>query len=223
MRKEQSDFGWDWSPAFGPAGPWKPARVIQLSESEPVYVSNALIDIYREGQLNNIPPDQTKPFVFNASIDFFGDLSSDVSLHLELKDSSNQTVVEALLEGVYHNNETITGHTTIDSGVINLWWPAGVGDQPLYYSTITLRGQYGQVIATVERRVGFRTIVLNLTPISDEQLTQGIAPGSNWHFEINGHEIYAKGSNLVPPDVFWARVNDTKIRQYVANLLIFFF
>jgi beta-mannosidase len=213
MRKEQSDFGWDWAPAFGPAGPWKPAYAIQLSPSEPIYVNNALIDIYREGQMNNLPPDQTKPFVFNASIDFFGDLPSGASLNLELKDSSNRTVLTRALEGIYHSNETITGHTTIDSSSVQLWWPNGVGSQPLYYAAITISGQQGQEIATVERRVGFRTIVLNLTPISAEQLDQGIAPGSNWHFEVNGHSIYAKGSNFVPPDVFWARVNETKIRQ----------
>lgn len=26
VRKEQSDFGWDWGPAFVPAGPWQPVR-----------------------------------------------------------------------------------------------------------------------------------------------------------------------------------------------------
>lgn len=33
------------------------------------------------------------------------------------------------------------------------------------------------------------------------------------HFEINGHEFYAKGSNFIPPDAFWPRVTSTKIQQ----------
>ena len=213
MRKEQSDFGWDWSPAFAPAGPWKQAFLIQLSTAAPLYIHNALVDIYREGQMNNLPPDQTKPFVFNASLDFFGDLPTGSSLYLELKDSSNKTITETQLDGISHNNETITGHTTIDSEVVELWWPNGFGSQPLYYATITIRDVNLDPFAVVQRRVGFRTVVLNLTPISDGQLALGIAPGSNWHFEVNGHEIYAKGSNMVPPDVFWTRVNETKIRQ----------
>src|SRR4051812_33520966 len=57
MRKEQSDFGWDWGPAFAPAGIWQPAYVIQLPASG-VYIRNSLLDIYRKGQLNNLPPDQ---------------------------------------------------------------------------------------------------------------------------------------------------------------------
>ena len=49
--------------------------------------------------------------------------------------------------------------------------------------------------------------------ISEEQIAQGIAPGNNWHFEINGHEFYAKGSNFIPPDAFWPRVTETKMQQ----------
>ena len=33
------------------------------------------------------------------------------------------------------------------------------------------------------------------------------------HFEINGHEFYAKGSNFIPPDAFWPRVKEAKMRQ----------
>lgn len=33
------------------------------------------------------------------------------------------------------------------------------------------------------------------------------------HFEINGHEFYAKGSNFIPPDAFWPRVTPQRIRQ----------
>ena len=49
--------------------------------------------------------------------------------------------------------------------------------------------------------------------ISEDQIAQGIAPGNNWHFEINGHEFYAKGSNFIPPDAFWPRVTSAKMQQ----------
>ena len=52
-----------------------------------------------------------------------------------------------------------------------------------------------------------------MKPISNMQLAQGIAPGNNWHFEINGHEFYAKGSNFIPPDAFWPRVTSARIEQ----------
>jgi beta-mannosidase len=163
--------------------------------------------------MNNLPPDQSQPFVFNASIDYLGQLPANVTLQLVLEDANNVTVLSVPLEAVYQNNETITGNVVIDSSKVGLWWPAGHGPQNLYHATITIKDGAKDTIATVERRVGFRTIVLNLSPISDVQTAQGIAPGANWHFEINGIELYAKGSNLVPPDVFWPRVNETKMRQ----------
>ena len=73
-----------------------------------------------------------------------------------------------------------------------------MGPQTLYYMTIDLVSTSNSTVATVTKRLGFRTIVLNETPISQAQLAQGIAPGNNWHFEINGHEFYAKGSNFIP-------------------------
>ncbi|EON97863.1 putative beta-mannosidase protein [Phaeoacremonium minimum UCRPA7] len=70
-----------------------------------------------------------------------------------------------------------------------------------------------QKLATITKRAGFRTIVLNMEAISDEDVKRGIAPGNNWHFEINGHEFYAKGSNLIPPDAFWPRVTRSRVKQ----------
>lgn len=69
------------------------------------------------------------------------------------------------------------------------------------------------ILASVSKRIGFRTIVLNQTPISSAQEAMGIAPGANWHFEVNGHEIFAKGSNMVPPDPFWPRVTKTDFER----------
>jgi beta-mannosidase len=60
MRKEQSDFEWDWVPACAPTSIWQSAYIIQLPSSE-VYIRNTLLDIYREGRLNNLPPDQNAP------------------------------------------------------------------------------------------------------------------------------------------------------------------
>lgn len=94
VRKEQSDFGWDWGPAFVPAGPWQPAWVVQLGDFE-VHVRNILVDIYRQGQLNNLPPDQNRPWVLNASLDYFGSLPASAALTYTLTSLDNDTTVAA--------------------------------------------------------------------------------------------------------------------------------
>lgn len=213
IRKEQSDFGWDWGPAFSPTGPWQPAFVVQLQEHE-VQVRNSLIDVYRLGQLNNLPPDQNQPWVMNASLDYFGAMPTGATLRYKLTTLDNQTTIgSGPLGNINATRESITGMITIPSEDVELWWPIGMGNQTLYYVTVDLLSASNATLASVTKRIGFRTIVLNSGVITDAQLAQGIAPGNNWHFEINGHEFYAKGSNFIPPDAFWTRVTPEKIKN----------
>ncbi|KAH8879236.1 glycoside hydrolase family 2 protein [Thozetella sp. PMI_491] len=212
MRKEQNDFGWDWAPQLSPAGPWRPAQFVELSEEAPLYILNTLVDIYREGQRNNISPDQSQPWVFNASIDFLGTLPKGSQMHLNLADAQGNIVYDGALANISRNHETVTGNVGIKSPV-ELWWPHNLGNPTLYRATLSLLDPQGRMLVEVSKRVGFRTIVLNLSPVTDEEIAGGIAPGSHWNFEINGFPFYAKGSNFIPPDIFWPRVNDTKIRE----------
>ena len=116
-------------------------------------------------------------------------------------------------------NSTVTGSTMIAEDLVDMWWPSQLGKQNLYWMTINLESANGNLLATVCKRVGFRTIVLNETPISKAQIAKGIAPGNNWHFEINGHEFYAKGSNFIPPDAFWPRVTMERLTQLFESVI----
>ncbi|KAJ5646879.1 hypothetical protein N7490_003251 [Penicillium lividum] len=213
IRKEQSDFGWDWGPAFAPAGPWRDAYLVQFDKEESISVLNTDLDIFRQGQINHLAPDQSKPWVVNASIDFLGSLPSHTSMHIEIKDvESGKAIKSGALDNVEITGQSITGSISVDADAPNLWWPTGMGKQNLYYVTITVNAAE-ETLATVTKRTGFRTIFLNRLNITDEQLAQGIAPGANWHFEINGQEFYAKGSNFIPPDAFWPRVTEEKMQR----------
>ncbi|KAL4929078.1 beta-mannosidase mndA [Aspergillus undulatus] len=215
MRKEQSDFGWDWGPAFAPAGPWKPAYIVQLGElgNSNIYVLNIDLDIYRQGSINHLPPDQEQPWVVNASIDFIGRLSNQSHLSITVKDIETGEILAKQSSDSLNVSETsITGVTTLDGISPKLWWPSGLGPQTMYEVTITVHDRREEV-ARVSKRTGFRTIFLNQRNITESQLAQGIAPGANWHFEVNGKEFYAKGSNFIPPDTFWPRVTKEKMTR----------
>ena len=218
IRKQQNDFGWDWGPAFAPAGPWQPGYVVQLGEDE-ISPRNVLIDIYKQGQRNNLIPDQSNPWVLNCSIDFIGSSRNGASLSYTLTDMSNTTIKTGLLENVNQTANTITGMAMIENTDVDLWWPVNMGPQTLYNLTVKVAGSDNQSVASVTRRIGFRTMVLNEMPVSDDQIALGIAPGNNWHFEINGYPFYAKGSNFIPPDVFWTRVNESSIRTLFNSVI----
>ncbi|KAF9890230.1 hypothetical protein FE257_006142 [Aspergillus nanangensis] len=214
MRKEQSDFGWDWGPAFAPAGPWKPAYLVQLEGSEGIYVLNTDIDIYRKGQVNFLAPDQSQPWVVNASIDFLGSLPSKPSMSIVIADAdSGKPLTSRVLHSISASNDSITGTAILEDISPELWWPYGLGKQMLYNITIMINNTQSETVAQVTKRTGFRTIFLNQRNITASEIKQGIAPGAHWHFEVNGHEFYAKGSNLIPPDAFWPRVTEMKMAR----------
>ncbi|KAJ5776260.1 uncharacterized protein N7511_001271 [Penicillium nucicola] len=220
IRKEQSDFGWDWGPAFSPAGPWQKVFLVQFENKEGAYVLNTDLDIYRKDQINHIAPDQSQPWVVNASIDYLGSLPSKPSMAFEIKElGSGKVLKSGLLNNVVATGKTITGNTLVDADAANLWWPTGLGKQNLYNITVTIQDGK-QDLASVTKRTGFRTIFLNRSNITEEQLAQGVAPGANWHFEVNGHEFYAKGSNLIPPDVFWPRVTEAKMQRLFDAVVV---
>lgn len=179
MNPRKSNLYRDWGPAFLPVGVWQPAYVAQLDGPDSVYVTNSDFDLYREGQLNNLAPDQTKNWVFNASIDVVGTIPKDATVTCQIFDTDgNEKVSSDNLSDIHNIGNTITGIATLDASKYDLWWPNGLGAQKLYKIRVEVVSD-GKTIATVEKRMGFRTIVLNMEPITEKQLSQGIINGSN--------------------------------------------
>lgn len=186
VRKEQSDFGWDWGPAFAPAGIWQEGSVVQLAgggdgdgDGE-LAVRNAALDVYRAGQLPNLPPDQGADWVLNASVDVLGAVPEGATARYAVVDAATkETVSRGDLGNVTSAGDVITGTAVLGGRDYKLWWPSGLGEQNLYNVTVEVVSASGTVLASVNRRTGFRTIVLNLGEITEEQLAQGIAPGNN--------------------------------------------
>jgi len=185
MRKQQSDFGWDWGPGFAPSGVWQPAWAVQLEESEEeVHVRNTMIDIYRIGQLNNLRPDQTKDWVLNASIDVIGKLPSNARMMYHIKDASasgsGAVVGSGDLMNITNRGDVISGMAVLDASKYKLWWPSGLGPQNLYNVTISVVSPgSGKSVASTTRRTGFRTVLLYMGPVTDEEKAQGVAPGGH--------------------------------------------
>lgn len=150
----------------------------------------------------------------NASIDYIGNLPAKSYMTAVITDAENfsNVLYSGELKDVTSSNSSITGSIVIDANKPELWWPRDMGKQSLYAMTVSVSGSANEEPALVsQRRVGFRTILLSIGNVTSEQIARGYQPGNNWHFEVNGHEFYAKGANMVPPDAFWPRVTGERM------------
>ncbi|MEE2918570.1 MAG: glycoside hydrolase family 2 protein [Bacteroidota bacterium] len=68
-----------------------------------------------------------------------------------------------------------------------LWWPVGMGDQPLYHWTWT----HSKTGFQLQFNMGMRTL---------DWIEQDDDFGTSFKLEVNGHPVFARGANVVPPD-----------------------
>ncbi|WAQ86725.1 hypothetical protein PtA15_7A453 [Puccinia triticina] len=291
-RKQQSDFGWDWGPAYLPSGPTQPAYLIGLAkagaqktkevsldqhgrksarpknsninhrsgivlpiekrqkmldnfdvrdtESAPLlWVHRSLIDIYRQGQRNNLPPNQSAPWVVNITLPITspGALAGSkpmlsasfpgTSIHLPAK---QLTLLHPAKYHTFGPDFFWTAEFIIPSEAVELWYPSTLGSPKLYDLKLTLEFPSQRAISHKEsapitkltwfERVGFRTILVNQSRYTAQEISRGIQPGTRFAFEVNGKPFYVQGSSMIPIDTFAARINTTTIRWLVESSLL---
>jgi beta-mannosidase len=126
-----------------------------------VYVLNTDIDIFRQGSINHLPPDQSKPWVVNASIDYLGDLPDGSSMTFQITDPQNRnaTLASGDLQNITTSGNSITGVVLIGADTPKLWWPNGLGEQNLYYLSVNVVDSRQKSLATVTKRTcpGYRS------------------------------------------------------------------
>ena len=103
-------------------------------------------------------------------------------------------------------NEKTTITLSIPNDYIELWWPNGHGDRPLYELIVNVNHE-----ELDSRYVGFRTVELVQTNYSEN------INGSSFYFRINGRPIFIKGSNWIPSDAFQERVSNDKLERLLTS------
>jgi beta-mannosidase len=189
VRKEPCNFGWDWGPCLVTCGIWRPIKLVAFNTARLADV-NVRQDHSHRGKV-------FLDIAVAAEVVGSGKLAAGVSVMFAGKcvAQAAQTVVRG------------RASLRVEVPDAQLWWPAGMGDQPLYTVEVELVRQGGEgLLDMVSQRIGLRTLRLH------RQKDQW---GECFEFVANGVAFFAKGANWIPADTFAPRVT----RAMLAKLL----
>ncbi|MFP3937748.1 MAG: glycoside hydrolase family 2 protein [Phycisphaerae bacterium] len=189
LRKEQCNFGWDWGPMLVTCGIWRPIKLLGFSKAR-------LEDVH-------IRQKHTR-----GGVTLTVDVSADTVARIQ---ASAETVVS--FEGKELARRTVRlkagrGQTKIRIGSPKLWWPNGMGEQPLYDVQVELKDHDSEPLDRASRRIGLRKLEL------DRRKDRW---GESFRFRVNGRAFFAKGANWIPADVFQNRVTPRRYRQLLQS------
>lgn len=177
LRKAHCMFGWDWGPRLPDAGIWRP---IFLRTWNTARLENALmLQAHHDGVV-------------------------DVTIRPEIAGESAWSAEITAPDGeVLTLPETTAAEQVIAIQNPQLWWPNGLGKQPLY--RVTVRLATGD---TRMWRIGLRTMTVSRE--KDEW-------GEEFCHVVNGMKLFAMGADYIPEDNILARVTPERTRRLLED------
>lgn len=189
-RKAPYHYGWDWGPRLVTAGIWKSVYLLgwQDIRIENIYFQTLEINEDSAQVEAEVTLSSSKAMATNLAI---RDQERGIQLYhgtVQLEDGLNQLKIPIII----HQPE--------------IWWPAGMGAQPLYQLHYVLENESGS-LANFTQTVGIRTIELRQT--TDQW-------GASFEFVVNGSPMFAKGGNWIPADNFLTRVDEQVYEDWIV-------
>jgi beta-mannosidase len=181
LRKAPCHFGWDWGPKLPNIGFWQGVRLEawSVAQLDDVRLSQSI-----EGGRARIRAEVTVERATGQAVEL------EVVMRVEHPNGrvdlarslvpADRAIVDLLIE--------VTDP--------ELWWPNGLGSQPLYRVEVDLVAD-GRTLDARTLQIGLRTLELRREPDGW---------GESFTFVVNGVPVFAKGSNWIPADSFPARV-----------------
>ncbi|MDR1675641.1 MAG: glycoside hydrolase family 2, partial [Tannerella sp.] len=198
IRKAPHGYGWDILPRLVSAGLW---RDVELQIVEPIHFTNVFWMVHHIDMENN-----------RASV------GVDYQLHIPFRElDKHQAVVRLKRNGkvVHESSQLLYTHVyghRFDLENAELWWPRGYGEPALYDAEVEIVDSSGRVLAADRRRIGLRTVALDLTDVTTPE------PPGEFCFRVNGEKVFIKGSNWVPVDALHSR--DAALLKSVLDMAV---
>ena len=191
-RKAPYHYGWDWGPRFVTSGVWRP---VSLQAWDDARVNDVQIVV------NKISPDAAQ---LTANVEI--EASDSATATVVLDNVTNKAVAGKQEIKLNRGSNRVSFNFTVARP--SLWWPNGLGAQPLY--TFRARALVnGKVTDERTTRTGLRTLELR---------RQRDNSGESFMFVINGVPVFAKGGNWIPSDSFPTRITPEKYRYMLESV-----
>ncbi len=177
LRKAHCMFGWDWGPRLPDAGIWRDITILG--------VDTARITDVRIRQRH-------EDCAVYLGVDV--ECDGDAEIQCTLTDPDGAIVQLPI------GRETAIAKP-------KLWWPSGLGDQPLY--TVRVEAVVdGRIADASEKRIGLRTLTVVRTPdVWGESFAQS----------VNGILFFAMGADYIPEDNIFSRMTPERTRTLLEQ------
>ncbi|MFZ4778709.1 MAG: glycosyl hydrolase 2 galactose-binding domain-containing protein, partial [Terrimicrobiaceae bacterium] len=187
LRKMACAFGWDWGFMAATSGIWRP---VTLQAFDARIADLRVTQDHRDGAVR---------------LRVYGSVEGGASRAVFSLRTPDDSLLESLTASITN------GEFEAEFGVNDpaLWWPNGLGDQPLYTVEVALATEAPEVFADRRvLRVGLRKLELVREPD---------AYGESFRFRVNGRDFFAKGANWIPCDAFPSHASDATYRHLLQS------
>ncbi|MFN8518161.1 MAG: glycoside hydrolase family 2 protein [Chloroflexota bacterium] len=187
IRKQASDFGWDWGPTLIGAGIWKPVSLVSwdVARFDEVRVSATAP--------RGVPRLRADIRVAHAPG------ADRAGLRVEVQ-VAGTVLTAAIADGAAHIERPLRDAA--------LWWPRSHGSPTLHACVITLVDASGTVLDAWTRQVGFRDVAIVSEP--DEL-------GRSFAIHVNGERVWVRGADWIPDHTYQTQVSPARIAERIGQ------
>jgi len=238
IRKAHYMFGWDWGPRLPDAGIWKELSFYKVKSARfnKVYIRQDFNDDMSEVKLGvNVSVSPAAPGKTQDTGESAAPAGTDkTACALSCPEGKDLQVVVTVMGPEYASGSQsekksepcVVGRAsvTIAKEALNsdtpacvlidvknpeLWWPNGLGRQPLYRVVTELVAD-GVTVDTDEKRIGMRK--MQVSTARDEY-------GSEFAHVVNGVKFFAMGADYIPEDNILPRMNGERTYKLLKDCI----
>ena len=196
IRKAHCMFGWDWGPRLPDAGIWRDVQLLIINKAE---IKNVHIrQTHQDGKVTLYVQGDVKRYNGEA-----------VTANIFLTSPTGETTTHAVcLKRIdKFNPENYTSTTQIEVESPSLWWPNGLGEQPLYTVRFVV-SKNEELVAEKSLRIGLRTMTVAIK--KDEF-------GESFAHQVNGVSFFGMGADYIPEDCLITNMTQEKTRRLLED------